>query len=266
MIAFCLTVSLVPLFIMGFYSVELASQSLSEQVLGQLEAVRDAKKETLGTMFQRWRSEAELYSATKEVYNALVMLADYAMGTPEGQRVDVQSEDYATNHDYVNPAFEPFVKGLGFEDALLIDDYGRVLYTYQRGDDLGVDLAKGRELDGSNLQRAWKKAMEGEVVFVDFEPYPALGGKPASFVAAPVRNHNGNIAGVAALRIPLKSINEVMTQRSGLGGSGETYLGGAGQADAFGFHEGRRAQCAGLFCQTPAGTHGNRSRGCRAQG
>ncbi len=224
LIAFCLAVSLVPLFIMGFYSVELASQSLSEQVLGQLEAVRDAKKETLGAMFQRWRAEAELYASTKEVYNAVVMLADYALGTPEGQRVDVQSDEYATNHDYVNPTFEPFVKGLGFEDALLIDDYGRVLYTYARNDDLGVDLAKGKELDGSNLQQAWKKAMQGEVVFVDFEPYPATGGKPASFVAAPIRNHNGNIAGVAALRIPLKSINEVMTQRSGLGSSGETYL------------------------------------------
>lgn len=224
MIAFCLAVSLLPLFIMGFYSVELASESLSEQVLGQLEAVRDAKKETLGTMFQRWRAEAELYAATKEVYNAVVMLADYALGTPEGQRVDVQSDDYNTNHEYVNPVFEPFVKGLGFEDALLMDDYGRVLYTYARGDDLGVDLAKGKELAGTNLQRAWKQAMQGEVVFVDFEPYPPLHGKPASFVAAPVRNHNGDIAGVAALRIPLKSINEVMTQRSGLGGSGETYL------------------------------------------
>ena len=168
LIAFCLAVSLVPLFIMGFYSVELASQSLSEQVLGQLEAVRDAKKETLGAMFQRWRAEAELYASTKEVYNAVVMLADYALGTPEGERVDVQSDEYNTNHDYVNPVFEPFVKGLGFEDALLIDDYGRVLYTYARNDDLGIDLSKGKELEGTNLQRAWKKAMQGEVVFCGF--------------------------------------------------------------------------------------------------
>ncbi len=51
-----------------------------------------------------------------------------------------------------------------------------------------------------------------------------MNGIPVAFVAAPVHSHAGDIQGVVALRIPLKEINSIMTLRSGMGKTGESYL------------------------------------------
>ncbi len=79
----------------------------------------------------------------------------------------------------------------------------------------------------TNLSQAWQRAMQGETVFADVAPSPTLDGEPSAYFAAPVYSHTGEIQGVAALRLPLSEINDLMTMRAGMGETGETYLVGA---------------------------------------
>ena len=74
------------------------------------------------------------------------------------------------------------------------------------------------------MASAWKRALAGETVIVDFHPYEPLGGLPCAFIAAPVRRYGEGIEGVAMLRIPIESLNRVMSARAGMGASGEAYL------------------------------------------
>ncbi|WP_031484037.1 methyl-accepting chemotaxis protein [Maridesulfovibrio frigidus] len=224
LISFCLVLGLIPLVIVSVFSVELASKALSEQAFSQLESVRDTKKKNLEDLISKWYHEVELFSNVKEVYNTVGMIGEYAIdnGFP-GRRLNVHSDEYIEIHQYAKKPFEPFVKTLGYDDALLIDDYGRVLFTVNKEADVGIDLVKGPYKD-SNLAKVWRKAVKGEIVFADFEPYEPLGGIPVAFIAAPVRSHAGDIQGVAVLRIPLKEINSIMTLRSGMGETGESYL------------------------------------------
>ncbi|BBD09557.1 methyl-accepting chemotaxis protein [Desulfovibrio ferrophilus] len=225
LIVFCLLLGLLPAVAVGLFSVRLASDSLSGGAMQQLTSVREAKRHELQELFGTWRREAEIYASVKEVYNALGMIRDFAWGTAKsGQRMDVTDEEYIGLLEYVGGAFKPFVEKLGFKDAYLIGDDGRVYYSYQRGNDLGEDLKEGTALAGTNLQRAWQLAMTGKTVFVDVEPYAPMGGTPSAFVATPVYSHIGEIYGVAALRLPLERINAIMAVRSGMGQSGETYL------------------------------------------
>ena len=224
LITFCLLIGLLPLVAMGVISVNLASKSLQSQAFGQLESVRDIKKEALEGVVEKWFHEVQMFAAVKEVYNALGMLGQVDMDYgEEGKRLDVEEPEYLDAYDYVAKTFEPFVKNLGYEDAMLINDYGRILFTVKKMDDNGEDLASG-PLKDSSLAKAWKKALKGEVAFADFEPYPPLGNAPSAFVAAPVHSHVGDIQGVAVLRIPLKELNTIMTLRSGMGNTGESYL------------------------------------------
>jgi methyl-accepting chemotaxis protein len=224
MILFSLAIGLLPLALMGVYSVERAATSLSAQAFGQLESVRDIKKLALEQAVEGWRREALVFAGVKEVYNALGLLRGQAMGAAKGRRLDMDDQGLQDALAYVAGAFKPFVEILGYEDALLVDDYGRVLYSHARGLALGQDLKDGQYKD-CGLARIWAAALKGrEAVFSDFESDPLEQGRPAAFVAAPVFSHTGLREGVAVLRIPLAAINRVMTLRSGMGESGESYL------------------------------------------
>ncbi|WP_419779574.1 methyl-accepting chemotaxis protein [Maridesulfovibrio sp.] len=224
LITFCVAIGLIPLILIGVLSVNMASHTLSSQAFGQLESVRDAKKKNIQDLVDKWFQEVELFSNVKEIYNTVGLIGEYTMEYAlPGKTMDVGSEEYVELHQYASPPFQPFVKTLGYDDALLMNDYGRVLYSVKKEKDLGADLKKG-QYKNTNLGRAFAKAVKGEIVFADFEPYAPMGGKPVAFVCAPVHSHAGDIQGVVALRIPLKEINSIMTLRSGMGKTGESYL------------------------------------------
>ncbi|CCO24632.1 methyl-accepting chemotaxis protein [Maridesulfovibrio hydrothermalis] len=227
LITFCVAIGLIPLIIVGTVSVESASRALSTQAFGQLEAVRDSKKKNIEDLVAKWFHEVKLFSNVKEIYNTVGLISEYTLENEiPGKRLNVESGEYKELHRYATTPFKPFVKILGYDDAILINDYGRVIYTYKKDKDLGADLLKGK-YKNSNLARVFHKAVKGKVAFADFEPYAPLDGSPAAFVAAPVHSHAGDIQGVVALRIPLDEINSIMTLRSGMGETGESYLVGA---------------------------------------
>ncbi len=224
LITFCVAIGLIPLILIGTLSVNMASRALSDQAFGQLESVRDVKKKNLNDLIHKWFHEVELFSNVKEVYNAVGLVGEYAMEyAVPGKPMDVDSDEYKELHQYASAPFTPFVKTLGYDDAILINDYGRVLYSVKKEKDLGADIKKGK-YKNTNLGRAFAKAVKGEIVFADFESYAPMGGVPVAFVCAPVRSHAGDIQGVVALRIPLGEINSIMTLRSGMGETGESYL------------------------------------------
>jgi len=224
LVAFCLCIGLIPLAVIGVYSVNLAGQSLQQQAQQQLVSARDARRNALEGLAQVWFNEVRIFGANKGVYHALGFLRDKAYGADVKGSFDTKGDDYVSSADNVRSAFVPFVEVLGYGDAMLIDDYGWVLISVGQGGELGRNV-EGPALQGTNLARAWKEAKAGKVVFVDFEPYPILGGEPTAFIAAPVFNHTGaSVEGAAVLRVSRGQINALMQQRSGMGESGETLL------------------------------------------
>ncbi|MFZ5426604.1 MAG: methyl-accepting chemotaxis protein [Thermodesulfobacteriota bacterium] len=224
LIVFCLSIGILPLLFMGVYSVRQASDSLSRQAFGQIESVRDSRGQALAELVEKWMAEVRIYGTTKEVYNSIGMLRDIFMGrSGPGERWDVKDPEYADMVQFVSPAFQPFVKVLGYEDAILLDDYGRVLLTVKNGGEMGEDLLKG-PLRDSGLAKAWAEARKGKAVFVDFAPYPPAGDVPSAFVASPVNDHVGRFAGVAVFRIVPRDLVPIMKSRAGKDETGESYL------------------------------------------
>ena len=111
-----------------------------------------------------------------------------------------------------------------YYDLFFIRNDGDVIYTVGGESDLGENVVTG-SLRSSGLGKMFQKALNG-VHLQDFEPYAPSNGKPASFIGAPVKK-DGQTIGVVALQMPLAAINKIMTERSGMGKTGETYLIGA---------------------------------------
>ena len=120
-----------------------------------------------------------------------------------------------------------------YPDALLLDMQGNVVYSVNKGPDLGTNILTGPYRE-SNLRDAYQKALRSnDVDFVwitDFQPYQPQLDAPTAWVVSPV-GMNGKIEGVMALPLPISKINRIMTankhwQAAGMGASTETYLAG----------------------------------------
>ncbi len=132
-----------------------------------------------------------------------------------------------------NSFFHAVVERLEFADALLIDTQGNVVYSANKGIDLGTNIVDG-PFRGGDLTKAFNDALQSNaldhVEVTDFSAYqPAQ--EPTAWMVSPV-GPAAQATGVLALQMPMSRINRLMTfdrqwEQTGLGATGETFLVGA---------------------------------------
>lgn len=135
----------------------------------------------------------------------------------------------AANARY-NDFFREMVTRFKFEDALLLDTRGNVVYSAYKGVDLGTNILEG-PYRGSDLNGAYRLAVDSDAVdyvgVTDFGDYrPAT--EPTAWFVSPI-GPPGHIDGVLALQFPASKIDALMTmdgrwQESGMGKTGETFI------------------------------------------
>ena len=139
------------------------------------------------------------------------------------------SQARADHHDY----FREMVDQLGYEDVLLLDLDGNVVYSAFSGVDLGTNVEDG-PYSRTALADVWATALESNTVdssfTTDFQPYAPSLGVPTAWIASPVGS-GADVTGVLAVQVPTDTIDSVMTgdqgwADQGLGRTGEAYLAG----------------------------------------
>ncbi|MEM7207162.1 MAG: methyl-accepting chemotaxis protein [Pseudomonadota bacterium] len=134
---------------------------------------------------------------------------------------------YDNYHAQYHPTFRTYLEKFGYYDIFLVDaDTGHIIYSVFKELDYATNLNDGPYSD-TNFARAFRdavKATSPDAVFLeDFEPYSPSYEAGASFIASPIFMH-GKIEGVLVFQMPVGRINEIMSNNSGLGETGETYL------------------------------------------
>jgi len=134
---------------------------------------------------------------------------------------------YSKSHYASHPGIRNFQKKFGYEDVFMIESRKhRVIYSVKKGIDYGTDLTKG-PLANSPLnkiyQRALKAGRKDKYISSDFEIYYPSKNSPSMFIAAPMR-HYGGVIGVVIFQVNSNQLNQMMSERTGLGETGETYL------------------------------------------
>jgi class 3 adenylate cyclase len=129
-----------------------------------------------------------------------------------------------------NDFFRQIVTRFEFEDALLLDTRGNVVYSAYKGVDLGTNILNG-PYHGGDLTEAYNKAIASNAVdyvattdFSDYQP----ADEPTAWMVSPV-GAQGRVEGVLALQFPISKINRLMTmdkrwEESGMGKTGETFI------------------------------------------
>lgn len=130
-------------------------------------------------------------------------------------------------HDY----FRAMTERLDYEDVLLIDLSGTVVYSAFKGIDLGTNIIEGpyryTHLGEAFVETISENILDG-VTITDFGDYAPSLGVPAGWAMTPV-SRDGVIVGVMAVELPVDRLSAVMTangdwSQGGLGLTGEVYL------------------------------------------
>ncbi len=116
-----------------------------------------------------------------------------------------------------------YAERYGYSDILLIHPEGDIFYSVAKQDEYQTNILSGTYAD-SPLGEAVEESIATEgFAFGDFRPYAPANDRPTSFVAEPLMK-DGEPQMIVALQMPLRRINAIMQERTGMGETGETYL------------------------------------------
>jgi len=140
-------------------------------------------------------------------------------------------QPYDQVHARFHENLSAFASSFGFEDLMLVDLEGNLVYSVAKTVEFGTNLVNGPYADThlGELFRSTRRLRERDAYrFADFERFIPTLNQPAAFIASPVYSEN-RMAGVLILQFPIDELSRILTgnfdwQREGLGQSGEVYV------------------------------------------
>ena len=171
-----------------------------------------------------------MYSSLDDESVALQYYYIQANENPLGEKdkLDAASDNsfYSKLHAKYHPAVRSFLHKFGYYDIFFVDDQtGDIVYSVFKELDYTTSLLDGPYAK-TNFAEVFRKARElkpGEFAFSDFQQYLPSYDAPASFIAAPIFEGTKRL-GVLIFQMPLDRITQVMSERTGLGETGEAFL------------------------------------------
>ena len=155
--------------------------------------------------------------------------------SPEDERVPLSElNEYKKSYSKYASLFQDFLTENNFQDLLIINPDGIVIYSSAKNPDFAADVKSG-PLSFTTLKNihlySRNQPNAGVSRMFDFTFYPMVLMKPAAFIASPVANDNGYLGAIVGL-IDSASFDTVINGNrewadDGLGKTGESYIVGS---------------------------------------
>ncbi|MFQ5887587.1 MAG: ATP-binding protein [Candidatus Hydrothermarchaeales archaeon] len=203
MVYFLIT-SLVPLTIIGYMVFVNGRRALEEETINQLTMTWTLKEGEINTWISEKEGDILLLSKTPDTHENLIHLATSEKSDPVYVRAYRDFLDHSETMVREAPDFrEIFYVGA---------DKGEVIASTTKKNE-------GKDESNADYFVEGKKGTYIGEVLVSLEL-----GRPVITIATPINNGTGELVGVLAGRINLDKMDKIMTERTGLGETGETYL------------------------------------------
>ncbi len=134
---------------------------------------------------------------------------------------------YGDLHAAVHPVIRSYLEKFGYYDIFIADpETGDIIYSVYKELDYATSLTDGPYAQ-TNFGEAFRRANSADnkdaTELVDYARYAPSYDAPAGFVASPIYDGDEKVA-IALFQMPIDRTNQIMSERSGLGDTGETYL------------------------------------------
>lgn len=175
-------------------------------------------------------------SLLRQLSNEAVVLQHayiQANAAPLGNKHEMFASDlnleYDRQHAIMHGVFKPYLEKFAYYDIFIVDVKGRVVYSVYKELDYATNLFNGSYANtglGQAFQASLALPQSTEYVLIDYAQYMPSYEAPASFIASPIFDGDKRL-GALVYQMPLDTISSVMSERRGLGETGESYLVGA---------------------------------------
>ncbi len=216
LLAFVLT-SLLPLALLAFFYVREFEVSLRQQALQEMSRLADKKADQIDSYVNERLADVRTLAASERIRTAMIFLG---AARKRNNKTDIESLRLPAHFDR---DFQDYLDSTGYYDLLLIDVDGNVVYTVAKESDLGSSLRSG-PLRNSELARSFHRAMATlSQELSPFRAYAPSANRLAAFLVQPLME-NGRPVGALAVQVNVDHLQRVVTDRTGLGETGETVL------------------------------------------
>ncbi len=242
--------------------------ALSERTFAQLKSVNTSRAEALARLFRDWREELLMMSGEVEVVEALRDLSSgfRILGAERVRALYLEQpalEDagdtsrYTAAHARYHPVQMRYVEVFEYEDLLLIDPWGNVVYTVEKEDVFGTNLVSGPYRDSmlGELYQQLKAAPSGQLYVADLVSAAderVLDYEHAIFVGTPVYSGTQQL-GVLVCQVSFVPINTIVQDRTGMGETAESYL--VGEVDSISSYRSDRVVKQGKIGEPRSGAY-----------
>ncbi|MBW7897350.1 MAG: hypothetical protein EX330_03810 [Candidatus Brocadia sp. BROELEC01] len=201
--------------IMGPLSYKILVPAMKSEIMNHLISVREIKKLQIQNFFHERYGDVNILSKNPLVVQSLPRFANAfksgGFDDPAYRQVDT----------YYGPLLEHFLRQNGYNNIFLVDTDGNVVFGVKRDEYIGTNLRKG-EYSSFSIGEIFKEGLNN-VKFSDITW--CEGAKDFIFMGgAPVYDLSNKLLGIVIVEIPYSKIDAFLSQRDGLGDTGEIYI------------------------------------------
>jgi signal transduction histidine kinase len=189
-------IAVLPVAIMGSFTINQSSQQARDRVIAQLESVATIKYAEIQRWLDNQGTILDLLVADKEKKLAIVGLFQ---GSSQSQVVN----ELLTEHLSGQESFSEF-------------------FAYDHNGEIRASSSAAQLHKIVSRQPYFKPSLAGSHIQAPF--YEASSGDLNIIISRPLYTSDGTLTGVIAGRLQLGELSQIMAERTGLGDSGETYL------------------------------------------
>lgn len=255
LIGLFLIIGLIPMSVGGWWAGRLATRSLMTKSFEQLESVRNIKKNQIVKFFDERKGDMKvlcetvatlrreaftkldviqenkkaqintLFSVMKSQLNILKDNPTLLSALSELSQTQVSSPGWMSLAEKYDPWMKDVMADNGWYDVFIINIDGTIVYTVNKGSDLGMTIPKS-PLKDQGIGKAFASASsQDDIAIADIAPYAPSGGAPSAFMMVRITQGTAKtLKGYVAFTIPTDKINTIMLLRKGMGKTGESYL------------------------------------------
>ncbi len=203
------------LVIMGPLTYKTLVPAMKHEFVNHLISVREIKKLQIQNFFHERYGDIHVLSKNPLVVQSLPRFSNAfrsgGFDDPAYKQVDT----------YYGPLIEHFLRQYGYKNIFLVDTDGNVVFGVKRDEYLGTNLRTG-EYSSYSIGELFKEALNN-IKFSDLTWCEE--SKDFIFMAAaPVYDLANRLLGVVISETPYSSIDIILSQRDGLGETGEIYI------------------------------------------
>ncbi len=152
---------------------------------------------------------------------------EYPLGNKHQLDHPGDNSTYSDQHAEFHPVVRSYLEKFGYYDIFIADpETGDIIYSVFKELDYSTSLIDGPYAD-TNFGEAFRQANSANykdaVALVDYQQYIPSYKAAAGFIASPIYDGDEKIA-IALFQMPIDRLNNIMSERAGLGETGETYL------------------------------------------